>query len=177
MTYLLLSTFETRSFAKYLDEIELSPGWSLVVLDGRGETIARRRSDGATSATAVDAKGRFVVHSSESPWSVVLEIPRDVYYGPMIAAAATLALAVVGATLAGLVGGTLASRRLGRALASLASPDQAPESQAASPAIIEIGNVRRRLDDAANRREAAEARLRNSEERLRFTLDSAHSVK
>jgi len=174
VTYLLLSTFETRSFAKYLDEIELSPGWSLVVLDGRGETIARRRSDGATSATAVDAKGRFVVHSSESPWSVVLEIPRDVYYAPLIAAAATLTLAVVGATLAGLVGGTLASRRLGRALASLASPEQAPDSQTASPAIIEIGNVRRRLDDAAERREVAEAGLRNSEERLRFTLDSAH---
>ena len=68
----------------------------------------------------------------------------------------------------------MASRRLGRALAS---PDQAPDLPTASPAIIEIGNVRRRLDDAANRREVAEARLRNSEERLRFTLDSAHSVK
>jgi len=171
VTHLLLSTFETRSFAKYLDEIELSPGWSLAVLDGGGQTIARRPSEGMSTASTVDAKGRFVVHSSVSPWSVVLEIPRVAYYDPLISAALILTIAVVGATLAGLVGGTLASRRLGRSVASLA---QVPQSRIVSSDIIEIATVRRRLDEAAERREAAEARLRNSEERLRFTLDSAH---
>ncbi|MBC7703536.1 MAG: PAS domain-containing protein [Rhodoferax sp.] len=170
VTHLLLSTFETRSFTKYLDEIELSPGWSLAVLDGEGQIIARRRFEGTTHATTVDAQGRFVVPSSVSPWSVVLEIPREVYYAPLISAGVTLTLAVVGATLAGLVGGTLASRRLGRALASL---EQATSSETASSDIIEIAAVRQRLGEEAEQREAAETRLRNSEERLRFTLDSA----
>ncbi|CDH46894.1 hypothetical protein [Candidatus Contendibacter odensensis] len=57
----------------------LPAGWSLALLDGNGEVIARRALAGFNPETAVDAAGRFVVKSTVSPWSVALTIPRAAY--------------------------------------------------------------------------------------------------
>jgi PAS domain S-box-containing protein len=75
-----------------------------------------------------------------------------------------LVLAVLGATLAGVVGGTLAGRRLADSVSSLV---RQPAPGAAPPEIAEIAAVRRLLDEAAQRREAAEATLLVSEQRFR----------
>jgi len=162
--FLLLTVFEARQFQKHLDQMPLPSGWSLALLDSNGETIARRAPPGLNPAADVDASGRFVVKSAVAPWSVVLEIPRGIYGASLVEAAAVLTLVVLGTTVAGVVVGTLASRRLGRLVASLA---QAPTPGAPVPWIIEIAAVRRLLDEAAQRRETAEATLIVSEQRFR----------
>ena len=167
---LLLTVFEAHQFQKHLDQMTLPTGWSLALIDGNGVPIARRAPPGFDPAADVDASGRFVVASAVSPWSVALEIPRDVYRAPLLEAAAMLALAVFGATLAGVVGGTLAGRRLGRAVASLA---QTPVPGSATPGITEIASVRRLLDEAAQKRELAEATSLASEQRFRRLFDEA----
>lgn len=161
---LLLTVFEAHQFQRHLDQIALPAAWSLALLDGNGATIARRAPPDLHPAADVGASGRFVVKSAASPWSVALEIPRDVYRVPLLEAAAVLALAVVGATLAGVVGGTLAGRRLGRSVASLA---QTPAPGSEAPGITEIAAARRLLDEAAQRRDAAEATSLASEQRFR----------
>ena len=162
--FLMLTVFEARQFQKHLDQMPLPSGWSLALLDSNGETIARRAPPGLNPAADVDASGRFVVKSAVAPWSVVLEIPRGIYGASLVEAAAVLTLVVLGTTVAGVVVGTLASRRLGRLVASLA---QAPTPGAPVPWIIEIAAVRRLLDEAAQRRETAEATLIVSEQRFR----------
>src|SRR5207248_4145944 len=126
----------------------LPAGWSIALLDSSGETIARRAPPGFDPARDVDASGRFIVKSAASPWSVALEIPRGIYQAPLLEAALALALAILGATLAGVIGGMLASRRLGRSLASLAAP---PTAGARPHEIAEIAMVQRFLDDATSR--------------------------
>jgi PAS domain S-box-containing protein len=168
--FLLLATIEARSFQEHLDRLALPPGWSLAVIDGNGEAIARRAPSGANRAAPVDASEHFVVKSALSPWTVVLETPRDIYRAPLVQAAALLAIAVLGATLAGVVGGTLASRWLGRSVGSLA---QTPTPGAPPPRITEIATVRRLLDGAAEKRETAEATLRESEQRFRRLFQDA----
>jgi PAS domain S-box-containing protein len=161
---LLLTVFEARQFQKHLDQMALPAGWSLALLDGNGATIARRSPPRLDPAADVDASGRLVVKSGVALWSVLLEIPRDVYRAPLLEAAVALALAVFGATGAGVVGGTLAGRRLGRSVASLA---QAPAPGREAPGITEIAAARRLLDEAAQRRDTAEATSLASEQRFR----------
>jgi PAS domain S-box-containing protein len=168
-SFLLLGVFETRQFQSRLDQVALPAGWSLALVDGNGATIARRAPPGMDGATAVDGSGRFVVKSALSPWSVVLEIPRGVYRAPLVTAASALAILILGAILTGVLGGMVASRRLGESMASLAktpTPDDPP------PDIAEIAVVRRVLDEAATKRANAEAGLRESEQRFRLAASA-----
>ena len=165
--FLLLTVFEAGQFQKHVDRLALPAGWSAALADSSGQTISGTPA-ASLPAAQVDAGGRFTAQSTVAPWSVVLEIRRDVYRGPLYGAAAVLALIVLGATLVGVVGGTLASRRLGRAVASLALP---PTPGAALPDIREIAAVRERLDDEAHKREAAEAAMREGAALYRHTLD------
>ena len=168
--FVVLNIVETRQYQNRIEELALPAGWSLALVDGQGATIARRTPPSPTAAAASDVARRFVAESEMSPWSVVLEIPRTVYYAPLVAAATALAIAVLGATVAGVLGGTLASRRLARAVASLAQP---PAPGAPAPDIAEIAAVRRLLDESAQRREKAEAERRTSEQRFRATFELA----
>ena len=78
--FILLSVIETRQFQKPLDEVSLPTGWSLTVLDGKDEVIARRSySETEASSQVGELSGRFVTKSGVSHWSVVLEIPPSVY--------------------------------------------------------------------------------------------------
>lgn len=161
---LLLTVFEARQFQKHLEQVALPSGWSLALLDGNGEQIARRAPPDFKADADADAGGRHVISSALSPWSVALDGPRDSYRAPLLQAAAALVLAVLGATLAGVVGGTLAARRLAESVSSLVR-QQAPG--AVPPEIAEIAAVRHLLDEAAQRREAAETTLLVSEQRFR----------
>jgi PAS domain S-box-containing protein len=161
---LLLTVFEARQFQTHLEQIALPAGWSLALVDGNGEAIARRAPRDFKPAAEVDASGRVIMKSALSAWSVMLEVPRDMYRAPLQEAAAALALAVLGATVVGVVGGTLASRRLARAVSSLV---ETPMPGADPPEITEIASVRHLLDEASQRREAAEATLLVSEQRFR----------
>lgn len=170
IAFLVLTVLENRQFQNRLQQVALPSGWSLSLLDGNGAVIARVAPPGINPAIDVDAAGRFVVRSAVSPWSVVLEIPRDIYRAPLVAAAAALTIAILGATLGGVFGGILASRRLSKSIASLA---KVAGPEAAPPDITEIAAVRRMLDESAAKRSSAETAQRESEQRFRATFEQA----
>ncbi|MDR3435690.1 PAS domain S-box protein [Telmatospirillum sp.] len=166
---LFLTTIETRQFQSYLDRAALPPGWSLALVDGKNEIIVRRPPEPLAVADAADSK-RYVVSSTVSPWSVVLEIPRSTYRAPLVYAAATLAIAILAMTMLSILGGVLSSRRLGRSVASLG---EGLEQREAVSEIIEIATVRRLLDETARQHALSEAALRDSEQRFRGTFEQA----
>jgi PAS domain S-box-containing protein len=168
--FFVISTIELRQFQERIDRIALPGDWSLTLLDGNGIAIARRAPAGLDPDTDVDPEGRFVVHSEAAPWSLVLEIPRRAFRAPLVEAGIALAIAVVGAALIGIFGGMVASRRLGRSVASLV---EQPEAGALAAAINEIAAARALLDRSAEQRMAAEERLRESEQRFRATFEQA----
>ncbi|ACB36461.1 multi-sensor hybrid histidine kinase [Leptothrix cholodnii SP-6] len=170
VTALLLTTFEASQYQAQLDQVRLPAHWSLSLLDGKGDVIARRAPAEPPAQRVVDAEGRFAVRSAVAPWSVVLEIPRDVYRAPLQAAALTLAIAILGASLAGVLGGMLASRRLGRAVDSLAQP---PQPGTPPSSIREIAAARQLIDETARRSQAAQDSLRDSERRFRRLFQEA----
>ena len=158
--YVLLTTVEPGTFQNQLEKVALPPGWSLQLRDGQGNVIARRGPQNPAEEAA--PSGRFTVASAVSPWSVVVEIPRAVYYRPMLKAAFSLGTLCLAATLIGVSGGALVGQRLSRAVGGLADSEQ----QAARSEIREIESVRRQLETAA-------AQLRDSEEQFRRFFHNA----
>ncbi len=165
--FVLLTPLQTQLFQQRIEKVALPAGWTLALLDGKGQTIARAPAV-PDRAGAVEATGHFIAHSEVAPWTVVLEIRRDIYRAPVVEASTALAVALLGATLIGILGGMLASRRLARSLTSLGRP-----SAAAAPDIAEVAAVRRLLDESALRRDSAEAARRESELRFRTTFEQA----
>lgn len=145
---LLLATFETRLFQERLEQVALPAGWGLSLHDSQGEVIARRQSAGNESGKIEEAYRRIVVNLAVSPWSVILEIPRKIYFAPLMAAGLALGLGVLAVALVSIGGGLWGTRRLGRAVASLADPEYAPTD---GPEITEIAAVRQRIDAASQR--------------------------
>jgi PAS domain S-box-containing protein len=168
--YLLLATFEASDFAQRLALLSLPAGWSISMFDGQGVPIATRPSGRRAVEGDPGAGRRYQAGSALSRWSVRVEIPPGIYRAPLYQAAAGLSAAILGATLVGVLGGTLASRSLGRSVASLADT---PTPHASFPDIVELEEVRRRLAEAAKRRHSAEADSRESEARFIATFEQA----
>ena len=140
LDFLVITPIEASYFkTQLLDQVTLPAGWSLRLVDGNGDAIARREPPGFASSSADDAARHFSVKSQASPWSVVLEIPGDIYLAPLIKAAVELAISVLAATLIGFLGGQWAGRQLASSVASLGEPrtNKAPPLH-----ITEISNVR-----------------------------------
>ncbi len=169
-TFLLLTIFETRQFQKYIDQVDLPPRWAMAILDGKGEAIARRAPASPLFAKNADTYRSIIIKSSVAKWSVALERPRDIYSLDVIVTVVALVVAILAITLVSLLGGILISRRLGKAIASLA---ETPSPGASLPDIAEIASVRRLLDDSAVRRIHSEAKLQESEARYRRIIDTA----
>jgi len=172
--FLLLTTPATSQFQQRLQRVALPDGWALTLLDGTGAVIARRApasADAANAASAASVGARFVAISTLAPWSVRVEIPLALYRAPQVAAAAALVLLVLGASLSGVLGGSLAARRLGRAVARLAQPGVAG---APHTDIAEIEAVRGVLKNAARQRASAEADLQQSELRFRLAASTGN---
>ena len=162
---LLLSLIETAHFQGRIHEVVLPAGWRLSLQDGRGETIARQNPEADQGSAS-----RVVIDSKVSPWSVVLEIPQVTYAAQFLAMASALALGILGAALASLLGGILAGRRVGKEVASLAetaSIDTPPSK------IREVAAARHVLAEAARTRAKAETVLRDSEKNLRLFIEHA----
>ncbi len=145
---LLVATLEPRQFQERLEQVSLPAGWGLSLLDGQGKVIARRPPIASEAGAGDENYRRTSVRVSTAPWSVVLEIPRELYLAPMMAAGVTLGLGVLAVALIGVGGGLWGTRRLGRAVASLAQPNHVPTNE---PAIAEISTVRRLIDEANQR--------------------------
>ena len=166
---LLLNTFETRLFESRLAIQPLPEGWTLALLDSTGKEMSRRGPHAIGPATSDSQERRFTATTTLSPWTVVLEIPAHMYQAPVIEASTRLAIAIVAATLLGVIGALIASRRLGESVASLARP---VEAGAPPPDIDEIAKVRQLLDQSARERGAAETALRESSALYQHTLDN-----
>jgi len=170
VTFLLLSTFETRQLQKHLDQISMPAAWSLTLADSGGRTIAQRAPAGFKPSAEAQSRLRFASKSPVSDWSVVVEIPEQASREPLLRAAGGLALALLGAAVVSLIGGAAAGRRLSGAVAALARP-RTPGDRAQG--IAEIADVRRHLDAAAAERQHAEADLRRSEQRFRSMFEDS----
>jgi signal transduction histidine kinase len=150
VAYVLTATFDTAYFAHLVAEVSLPDGWRLSLVDGRGGTIASQGPPDRNAAGMADEPHRVQVNSKESNWTVVVEIPPDVYQPPLLKTATVLGLGMVGATLIGVLGGLLAGRRLNAAVAGLAQGSPAPPRSG----IREIDAARRKLDEAAALRDS-----------------------
>ncbi len=159
--FLLLSTFWAQKFKERLDQVALPDGWSLALLDGRGDQIARTGVALQPASSKLPYTKHFIALSQRSSWKVVVTIPQKMYLGPLYRASVILAVCIIAATLAGLLGGGLAGRRLGMAVAELVEPQQQR-----TLAIHEIEAVRRLLDQANQE-------LRQSEQRFRRLFHEA----
>jgi len=157
--FFMLTIFETHRYQERIDNISLSPRWSLALLDGKGEPIARRKA-----RDYVDTSKQFVVKSKVSPWSMVLGMPRNIYSRTLINSVTAMVIAVFSIVLVSLFGAMLVSRYLGKAVASLT---ETPVPGTPPPHVSEIASVRRLLDESAYKRNKYEAALRESEERFR----------
>jgi PAS domain S-box-containing protein len=157
-TRLLLTPVPARQFQRVLDDVALPEGWSVVLLDSRKDTVASRSS--ITPNAVSDRPGeQFFIPSNASHWTVVLRNAQESREAPLKRAALALAIAILGATLTGLLAGTLASRRLARSVAALAEVNP-PE---AAPQIAEVAAARKLLDETAADRDQAAAAVQQSE--------------
>ena len=168
--FILLSTIETRRLQERLDEIALPSGWSLTLLDGKGEVMARHSATKGEQTPAESRTGkRFTAHSSRSYWSMALNVSPSTYRAPLVTSAGALLAAVLCFTLISIMVGRATGQRLARSVESLV---EAPSSGPSGPLITEVETVRAMLASAAEAKDAAEARRQESERRFRSTLDS-----
>lgn len=149
--HVILATIETAHFQQRMAQLALPEDWSLALLDSQGKTIAHRGPADFDPGRAEGNAVRFVAPSEVSAWSVVLEIPRGIYLVPMVKAGTALALGTILAALTGSLGGSLAGRRLTRAVNTLIRPFGV---RAAPCGIQEINAVRERLEEAEGLRDS-----------------------
>jgi PAS domain S-box-containing protein len=169
-TWLLVASIETAIIQAGLDKWAGRPeGWSVSLRDGRGQNVARTAPPGFDAERDVHPDGRYVMETALSGHQVVVEIPRAKEQAPLLWAAISMMTAVLCASLLGLAAGLWARRRLARDVASLAHPAEPVDALA----IVEIAQVRKLLDEAARRSDAAVALLRDSEKRFRRMFQDA----
>lgn len=174
LSHILVTTIETRQFQSTLEQTVLPAGWAITLRDGTDAVIVRHGPPQSNEDAASDGAQRFVVKSATAPWSMVLEIPRRLYYAPAINAIIALVLSILVATALALLGGRWAARRLGASVASLAGPPGQPRP---GQEIAEISHARRMLDESLAQRDQAEAARRDGEQRARAQIEeAAHRV-
>ncbi|MBX3717172.1 MAG: PAS domain S-box protein, partial [Burkholderiales bacterium] len=172
ITHLLLSTVETKAFADRLAALALPAGWRLRLRDSKGELIASWPP--APAATPGDpAEDFFRAASALARWVLEISIPAEAFRAPIVGSAVALLVAVLGATLVSIAGGFYTSRRLSRALDSLAREE--PPADGEAP-IAEVEALRVALASKESQRNLAQASLRESESRYHALFDNGHTV-
>ncbi|MCU0597097.1 MAG: hypothetical protein MUC98_16775, partial [Desulfobacterota bacterium] len=168
--FLLLSLIETRRFEQRLQQLALPSAWSVTLLDGKKEVMTRRSPPGLEYKPDDSALNkRFTAKSALSQWSVVLEVPKEVYHAPVFTAGLALGIIIFVGTLAGVVGGRLVGRRLAQAVAGLSD---IPPLSSGGLGIAEIETVRAALNEASEARRASEQSLQDAHRRLRSFVDA-----
>ncbi|HKX95911.1 MAG TPA: PAS domain S-box protein [Methylibium sp.] len=156
--HVLLTILDVRQLQKVLDLVTVPPGWSVSIRDGAGEVLAARPPPASSPPGEAGGGTHVVVGSAVSSWSVALASSAESRMAPVLSAAQAIGIAIVGATLIGLLAGKLAGRRLANSVASLTSDAPPPARE-----ITEVAAVRRRLEESTRQREAAHAAMRTSE--------------
>ena len=171
-THLLLNTIETRGLQERLAAIALPATWTLRLGDSKGETIATR-PPGAAAVSDGSPDGRIAVRSAVTPWTLELRIPDEEFNAPIFGGAVALLVAVLGTALVSLAGGLYTSRRLARALATVAREEPA---SGAEPPIAEVEALRGALADKEAARTRALADLRESKSRYHALFENPHTA-
>ena len=160
---IFVSIFETMQFQERLEQVALPSEWSLALLDGKNDVIAGSKLFNPHRNGDSDVSRIFTAKSDLSPWLVVLEIPRKTYRAPLFSAIIALSIGIIFATLIGVFGAILTSRRLAKAVTLLVS---APLTDSELPDIIEIAT-------ALRQRVATDAARLEIEQRFRATFEQA----
>ncbi len=162
VAFLMVTSIAARDYERVLATVPTPAGWSLALQDSTGRLVARHGPPPRADAQRVTAL------PAGTPWSVVLEIPRSDQMAPLAVATLAMVFAVLGTTLAGVLGAEWASRRLARSLHALTG-----STASGGPAIeiAEVGTVRRLLDEADLARDRADAERREAEVRFRERLE------
>ncbi len=153
----MLGLLETKRFQERIDRLALPEGWSISLRDGAGVDIARRTPRGLGPSPGLAGHQQIVARLEQSPWSVVLDIPRSGLWAALSRSAAVLGAAILIAVLLGIAGGRWAGRRIGRQLAALGGP---AVEDAAPSEIAEFNAAHRQLAEARAARETSDARFR-----------------
>ena len=162
--YLLVATIETRKFQAMIDRVATEDGWTLVLFDGRGATIAHGSAMPDHANAKPEQRGHNVAGTS---WQVVLEVTPEARRAPAVAAAKALLAIFVAAILVSIVFARQASLLLVRAISSLA-----PTGERDSRSILTVAEI----ENARGTLDAATASLRESEARYRALFDNDHTV-
>jgi PAS domain S-box-containing protein len=173
VTYLLIATVEAGLLQNRLDEFVLPADWTVTLRDGKGETIARRPAAAANVAT--DPARHFTAALKEAHWSVAIDLPRDLRNPALLQSALALGVMILAATVAGMLGGGFAARRLASAMQTLTATSEtarlAPDG--ASTTIAEVKAIRDTLLARDEDQKSVEAALKASEARFRTLFGNA----
>ena len=154
----LVTALPAARFTQLLQRTPMPEGWSLMLRDSTRQPIAQ--SGPLPGDDALVVAGAL----AEAPWTVSLSMPAERADAPVRAAAISLLAAVLAATCIGVIGAGLASRRLARSVAALASADTDADAEAGPAApVTEIQAARELIARHAAQREAALAALRQSQ--------------
>lgn len=173
---ILLTTIEIDLLERQLPSIVLPSGWAMRVVDYNQQLIIQRAHPHLNVEKDINPSGRFVIRCSLAPWSVIIEIPRNIHEKPLTVTAVALVLAIFIAILISLYSASVTSHRIGAAVSSLVdgpSRDDTTTSTAdnkarkvvhtrvhdASHDIEEIGAVRRILDQSEEKSRVLNERL------------------
>lgn len=170
---LVLNIVETARFQERLDEMSLPFNSHLKLLDGKDEIMASRIPPNAAKNRAAPEKEparKYVLKLTNAPWTMVLAIPHDLYYAPIMRAALALLAAILVVTLTGIMAARSAGHRLGRAVMTLTAK---PRPEELYPLIDELEAVRSILDEEAATRRRAEQDLRENEQRYHQLFESS----
>ncbi len=168
--FFLLGAIEVTWLEQSLARAGLPAGWSVTLRDSTGSPIVRHANSGTEAG---DSTLHFATALEAVPWTVDLEVARATYLSPAIRAAAAIGAGLTLLTLAGVLGGGAAARRLTRAMQKLVLSNSADGEAAPRPAIEEIARVQDLLLDAGRRRAAVEAERRLEEQRHRASMQQA----
>ncbi len=147
----LLAPMEAQRVQAFIDDMQLPDHVRVRVRDSQRAVLAER-SPTHESDLDFDDGGHFDQPITQAPWSVDLAVHEHRQREPLARAGWTLGAFIAAATLIGLLGGLLTSRRLAHAVASLARPGEAAPRL---PQIAEVASARRQIDTSARERDAA----------------------
>ena len=154
---LMLSIFETTDLKRRIDQFALPVGWSVALIDGTGTDIARRSPVGFDPTRDVAEDHRFTADSKLSHWKVVVEIPQTIHWQSNYRAVALFILAIVLATLLGILGGKFSGKVIEGQIRALVDPEAVFP---AASSIAEISAARELLAKLQAERQLSDSRFR-----------------
>ena len=110
---LILSIIETHQYQILLDDLALPSEYGIAIFDSKGAAIARRPLSGFQHDPTHGGSGKkYNADSNVSRWSLVLEVPKQIYSRPLIFTASALAMAIILIVCTTYVGGLLVRQKV-----------------------------------------------------------------